>query len=298
MIISYAGGSYAEVTAINGNQVTLDKTLSSTALTNAPAYVLSGGYALGSYSHSEGYGTIAIGDASHAEGVATIAASNNQHAQGRHNIEDSANKYAHIVGNGSSAATRSNAHTLDWDGNAWFAGKIKIGGTGYDDASAVEVALKSDLENISDVYVSVTRDNYDNVTADMTYDKIIERLSGSNTVHCVFFDRHESPLLLPLFSQVDGRLYFVRNIVFESVSIVWSVTITPDSVSCDVMYYPLVKTINGKSPDDNGNVEIAGVNVELDVTLTQSGKSADAKAVGDALAEKSQVQIITWEDDD
>ena len=39
--------------------------------------------------------------------------------------------------------------------------------------------------------------------------------------------------------------------------------------------------------------------IELpDTTLSQEGKPADAKAVGDALAQKSQVQIITWEDDD
>jgi hypothetical protein len=37
-------------------------------------------------------------------------------------------KYAHIVGNGTSTSKRSNAHTLDWEGNAWFAGKITKGG--------------------------------------------------------------------------------------------------------------------------------------------------------------------------
>ena len=44
--------------------------------------------------------------------------------------------YAHIIGNGTSNEDRSNAHTVDWDGNAQFAGNIKIGGTGYDDPNA------------------------------------------------------------------------------------------------------------------------------------------------------------------
>ena len=35
-----------------------------------------------------------------------------------------AGDYAHIVGNGINADYRSNAHTLDWDGNAWFAGNV------------------------------------------------------------------------------------------------------------------------------------------------------------------------------
>lgn len=47
---------------------------------------------------------------------------------------------------------------------------------------------------------------------------------------------------------------------------------------------------------------LGGSNVELDSTLTQEGKAADAKAVGDAInsavEQKSQVQIITWEADD
>ena len=76
-------------------------------------------------SHAEGYYTKASGDCSHAEGTATIAASDSQHAQGKYNIEDNANAYAHIVGNGTSSTNRSNAHTLDWDGNAWYAGGVE-----------------------------------------------------------------------------------------------------------------------------------------------------------------------------
>ena len=36
---------------------------------------------------------------------------------------------AHIVGNGTSDTARSNAHTLDWDGNAWYSGDVYIGST-------------------------------------------------------------------------------------------------------------------------------------------------------------------------
>jgi hypothetical protein len=43
-------------------------------------------------------------------------------------------RYAHIVGNGTSRDSRSNSHTLDWKGNAWFAGEIRVGGTCYDNA--------------------------------------------------------------------------------------------------------------------------------------------------------------------
>ena len=81
--------------------------------------------ASGINSHAEGYSTTASGNYSHAEGYETKASSENQHVQGRYNIEDTANKYAHIVGNGTDDTKRSNAHTLDWEGNAWFAGEVQ-----------------------------------------------------------------------------------------------------------------------------------------------------------------------------
>ena len=98
--------------------------------------------ASGESSHAEGNYTIASGYASHAEGDYTMAASDYQHVQGKNNIVDSSGTYAHIVGNGESDTSPSNAHTLDWNGNAWFAGDIKIGGTGYDDTAALLLATQ------------------------------------------------------------------------------------------------------------------------------------------------------------
>ena len=86
------------------------------------------------YGHAEGYNTESNGQyASHAEGYYTKASSSYQHVQGKYNIEDAANTYAHIVGNGSSDTNRKNAHTLDWDGNAWFQGNVSIDGTPTND---------------------------------------------------------------------------------------------------------------------------------------------------------------------
>lgn len=92
--------------------------------------------ASGQGSHAEGSQTVSSGYGSHAEGYGTIAASDGQHVQGKYNVEDTEEKYAQIVGNGSAFNSRSNAHTLDWDGNAWFAGDVYIGGTGQNDPNA------------------------------------------------------------------------------------------------------------------------------------------------------------------
>lgn len=93
--------------------------------------------ASGQSTHAEGQGAKANGIISHAEGWSTIASGNYQHVQGQFNIEDTSNQYSHIVGNGSIKG-RSNAHTLDWSGNAWFSGDVYTGstsGTNKDDGS-------------------------------------------------------------------------------------------------------------------------------------------------------------------
>ena len=101
-------------------------------------YSTAGGYAshtegggchtTGSCSHAEGLATTASGAQSHVEGRYTIAAGGAQHVEGIANIEDTEDKYIHIAGNGTYDA-RSNAHTLDWDGNAWFQGDVYTGST-------------------------------------------------------------------------------------------------------------------------------------------------------------------------
>lgn len=73
--------------------------------------------ASGPYSHSEGFGTKASGHYSHSEGIHTIASSDYQHVQGKYNVEDTESKYAFIIGNGTSNDNRSNAISIDWDGN-------------------------------------------------------------------------------------------------------------------------------------------------------------------------------------
>lgn len=103
--------------------------------------------ARGESAHAQGTSTTASGNNSHAEGVSTIAASSAQHTQGKYNIEDSAGTYAHIVGNGRGVLSsfRSNAHTLDWDGNAWFAGDVYVGSTSGTNKDEGSVKLQKEI---------------------------------------------------------------------------------------------------------------------------------------------------------
>lgn len=96
-------------------------------------------YAEGNYSHAEGNVTYAIGNGSHAEGMASYAIGNYSHAQntrteagyasqtviGKYNDNQANNAFE--IGNGTSNIERSNALTVDWQGNVEIAGKLDVG---------------------------------------------------------------------------------------------------------------------------------------------------------------------------
>ena len=90
----------------------------------------------GARSHAEGNTTIASGAQSHSEGNGTIASGMSTHAAGEYNVDLNQSvaglpyvrgQYAEIIGNGTSQNSRSNARTLDWNGNEWVAGKMTVG---------------------------------------------------------------------------------------------------------------------------------------------------------------------------
>jgi hypothetical protein len=106
-----------------------------------------------SYSHAEGIQTYANSGGNHAEGVGSVAKGYGQHAQGRYNVIDEEGKYAHVVGNGwadsDGTEHRNNIHTLDWDGNVWFAGNITVG------ESQNKVLTTADLSSLGELKYTV-----------------------------------------------------------------------------------------------------------------------------------------------
>ena len=101
--------------------------------------------ATGDQSHVEGNNNTASGLCSHAEGYNTLASSPYQHVQGKLNEEDRDGVYAHIVGGGGRGMYwRRNIHTIDWDGNAMFAGGIT-----FYDSNGNEHTLDEILERLT-----------------------------------------------------------------------------------------------------------------------------------------------------
>lgn len=111
----------------------------------------------GKGAHAEGSNTQAINAYAHSEGEFTVANVRDQHVQGKYNkYVDSNNKaldYAHVVGNGTSNTARSNAYTLDWKGNAWFAGEVQCQ---YPDVNKFSATYFTQKGSAAPVYLGKT----------------------------------------------------------------------------------------------------------------------------------------------
>ena len=162
---SHAEGRSTTASGVNSHA----EGLSNTALGDNSHVEGANNVSEGANSHAEGNRTIAKGPSAHAEGGyseangarshaegSTVANGAFQHTEGRYNIVDNPDafpddpedrkrgKYIHIAGNGTDAAKNmSNAHTLDWFGNVWYAGDIYSGGSyAYDVGSGIVTDAK------------------------------------------------------------------------------------------------------------------------------------------------------------
>lgn len=219
--------------------------------------------AFGSYSHTEGNSTEAGGYASHAEGYHTTANHSSQHVQGEYNIADDSTydsnvrgNYAHIVGNGRSNSARSNAHTLDWSGNAWFAGDVYVGSTSGTNKDAGSKKLITADEVPSDVFIAIY--------GTTTYEEIKAAYDAGKVIFCKKINSADDYELYILnyyynnafeFSCVNGRTS--SGIYLES-SNTW--------VSDKMTLVPDTRKVNGKAL--SADIELGAV---YTATLTAAG---------------------------
>ena len=136
-----ASGPYAS--AIGRNNVASGH--SSTARGYGNSATAAGSVAVGIYSEATARCAAAVGYGTNANG-------GNSFVAGRYNIIDTSEaaettgerEFAVIVGNGTDANNRSNAMTMDWDGNAVFAGKATVGAA---PTANMDVATKQYVDN-------------------------------------------------------------------------------------------------------------------------------------------------------
>lgn len=117
--------------------------------------------ASGFFSYAQGNNVVASGESSHAQGDNTIANNFAQSVFGAYNIEDTTpigeSGLLEIVGNGN-VGERSNARTLDWNGNEVLSGKLTVGTA---PTNNMDVTTKLYVDNKQ---IELTQAQYDALT--------------------------------------------------------------------------------------------------------------------------------------
>lgn len=205
----------------------------------------------------------ASGMNSFVQGRGTIARGSDQHARGRFNVVDTENKYADIVGNGTSDGNRSNAYTLDWDGNAKFAGGVEaasIKSTGGLEAGGKDILDELDkrvneVETVVDDTVARIKDVPDNALPNA---KLVE--IGGMTRKC--------DNLIP-FPYVGGSSKTSNGITF-TVNPDGGIAITGTNTHTTYVEYPFVTTNSTKWNHSKVTVSLYGSTSD-DIYITVGG---------------------------
>ena len=299
---SHAEGSYTNLP---------DGSVSYGTASGYASHVEGGGcHATGSCSHAQGLGTRANGYYSNATGAFTVASGQAQTTEGRCNIEDTANKYIHIAGNGTwdngqTAPTRSNAYTLDWNGNGWFAGNISIGADNKQLATEefVNDAIDNipegfsgdynDLENKPEI-PTVTNDLTDELKAN--YDTAYERsVSGMTKMYCI--DGSSGSLLAshaPSTDRDSAVFYSTKAYITSSGSIETSGNINAKA------FYEDGTALENKYVTDESLSAVAKSGSYNDLTNKPTASdigAATEEYVNEKIAEIRDEMIILEEDD-
>lgn len=185
--------------------------------------------ASGSYSHAEGFKTEAIGSRAHAEGHRSIAAGDWQHVEGKFNIIDNESKYVHIVGNGAGENSRSNAHTLDWSGNAQYAGNVFANNIGP--KKVLTNLIKEENITIGKLY-DRNKDTWD-TNAD--YDTVLIPCKAGETFYTAYLEKvwYSDKGLTLVYLDKDKK-YVSGQYTTLPIPSVFTV---PDNESIEYMYY-------------------------------------------------------------
>jgi hypothetical protein len=141
-------------------------------------------------------------------------------------------------------------------------------------------------------YVMVTEFFDGTVQADKTNAELWQAFNENKAIHCVFMSLDSvgnmttDPVVLGLISGSETYAHFIKTICAEGLALTWVVDIRDDVASVTKLTTPMVVSVNGQTPDENGNVEItipgSGGNVAYDEAqdLTEEQKSQARENIG------------------
>ena len=204
---------------------------------------------------------------------------------------------AHIVGNGSSKAYQSNAHTLDWNGNAWFAGDVYVGSTSgkNKDAGSKKLATEEYVGN------QITA-NAPNLTNYKTKQTAVSNptASGNTTAFIDTISQDANGKITVTKKNVQfpdySNTYKIKQTAVSDPTAAGSATAFIDSISQDT---------NGKITVSKKNITAAALGLDramsfLGVTTTALTDGATTNPItinsGSTTAAKGDVVIVSGTD--
>ena len=144
---------------------------------------------------------------------------------------------AHIVGNGMSNTKRSNAHTLDWEGNAWYSGDVYVGstsGTNRDEGSKKLATVEEVQELASQIspqpYVAQTEAPEDKNLLWIDLDDESDDEGLADAIQAAIADVKNVAIPAPKVAEV-GQTVVVKEVDESGKPIVWEAVDFPSGGS-------------------------------------------------------------------
>lgn len=141
--------------------------------------------------------------------------------------------YTHIVGNGTSDAERSNAHTLDWEGNAWYSGDVYVGstsGTNRDEGSKKLATVEEVQELASQIssqpYVVQAEEPEDKKLFWVDLDDDTEDPELNEAIEAAIAEAKAASIPVPNVAEI-GQTIVVKNINESGRPVEWEVIDLP-----------------------------------------------------------------------
>ena len=128
------------------------------------------------------------------------------------------------MGNGEDGKN-SNAHTLDWEGNAWFAGKLTQEGTPTEDKDLVTKKYVDDkvkdtliTTNISGTTLALTVNKYQTATVVDGTEITLPAVTSFTKIHLFFSTTADLTLTLPTCKWQNGNIPIISaNKTYEFI---------------------------------------------------------------------------------
>lgn len=145
--------------------------------------------------------------------------------------------HAHIVGNGSSDTARSNAHTLDWEGNAWYSGDVYVGstsGTNRDEGSKKLATVEEVQELASQIssqsYVAQTEAPEDKNLLWLDLDDESDDEGLADAIQAAVADVKNVAIPVPKVAEV-GQTVVVKEVDGNGKPVAWEAVNLPSGDS-------------------------------------------------------------------